>query len=191
LAAQVRKPPCGSETGLSACPLNPSGCIVGDSRQNTKGFLAEVANQGRPNRSPTGFGEEKGSAMKFATVSKSLVLGFALVLASSAFATTKGNLQLTNAVTVNGTQLNAGDYKVQWEGSGPNVEVSIMKGKNVVAKAPARVVELHDAAVNDAAVLHKNDSGPETLAGLRFEGKRLALELSAAGDGGQADGSSK
>ena len=129
--------------------------------------------------------------MKFATVSKSLVLGLALVLASSAFATTKGNLQLSNAVTINGTQLKAGDYKVQWEGSGPNVEVSILKGKNVVAKAPARVVELHDAAVNDAAVIHKGDSGSETLAGLRFEGKRLALELGAATDGGQADGSSK
>ncbi len=128
--------------------------------------------------------------MKFATVSKSLVLGLALLLASSAFAGTKANLQLSNPVTLNGTTLKPGDYKVQWEGSGPNVEVSFLQGKNVVAKAPAHVVELQTAAPNDAAVTRKNDSGPSTLAGLRFEGKKVALELGEASDGRQA-GSSK
>jgi hypothetical protein len=128
--------------------------------------------------------------MKFATVSKSLVLGLALVLTCSAFAGTKANLQLNNPVTLNGTTLKPGDYKVQWEGSGPNVEVSIIQGKNVVAKVPAHVVELPTAAPNDAAVTRKNDSGPNTLAGLRFEGKKIALELGEASDGMQA-GSSK
>jgi hypothetical protein len=128
--------------------------------------------------------------MKFATVSKSLVLGLALLLACSAFAGTKANLQLSNPVTLNGTTLNAGDYKVQWEGSGPSVEVSILKGKNVVAKVPAHVIELQTAASSDAAVTKKNDSGPNTLAGLRFEGKKIALELGEASDGMQA-GSSK
>ena len=50
--------------------------------------------------------------MKFATVSvsisKTLVLGVALLLASSAFAATKASLQLSNPVTVNGTTLQAG-----------------------------------------------------------------------------------
>jgi hypothetical protein len=130
--------------------------------------------------------------MKFATLSasKTLVLGLVLVLASSAFAGTKANLQLVSPVTLNGTTLKPGDYKVQWEGSGPNVEVSIIQGKNVVAKAPARVVELQTAAANDAAVTQKNDSGPNTLAGIRFQGKKLALELGAASDGMQS-GSSK
>jgi hypothetical protein len=128
--------------------------------------------------------------MKFATVSKSLVLGLALLLASSAFAGTKANLQLSNPVTLNGTTLKPGDYKVQWEGSGPNVEVSILQGKNVVAKVPAHVVELQTASPSDAAVTRKNDSGPNTLAGLRFGGKKIALDLGEASDGMQA-GSSK
>ena len=127
--------------------------------------------------------------MKFATVSKSLVLGLALLLASSAFAGTKANLQLSNPVTLNGTTLKAGDYKVQWEGSGPNVEVSILQGKNVVAKVPAHVVELQTAAPSDAAVTKKNDSGPNTLAGLRFEGKKIALELGEASEGMEAGSS--
>jgi hypothetical protein len=128
--------------------------------------------------------------MKFATVSKSLVLGLALLLASSAFAATKGSLQISKPVHVNGTTLKPGDYKVQWEGAGPNVELSILQGKNVVAKVPARVVELQTASSSDAAVTRSDDSGASTLAGLRFQGKKFSLELGEASDGMQA-GSSK
>jgi hypothetical protein len=128
--------------------------------------------------------------MKFATVSKSLVLGLALLLASSAFAGTKASLQLSNPVTLNGTTIKPGDYKLEWEGSGPSVELSIIQGKQVVAKVPARVVDLQTPAANDAAVTRKNDSGPNTLAGVRFQGKKFALELGEASDGMQA-GSSK
>jgi len=134
--------------------------------------------------------------MKFATVSKSqlvkiLVLGLALMLASSAFALSKGSLQLSNAVTLNGTTLKPGEYKVQWEGSGPNVEVSILQGKNVVATTTAHVVDLQSPSSSDAAVTLKNDSGPNSLSGLRFQGKKFALELTDAGHGMHADASSK
>jgi hypothetical protein len=128
--------------------------------------------------------------MKFATVSKSLVLGLALLLASSAFAGTKASLQLNSPVTVNGTQLKPGDYKLVWEGSGPNVELSIIQGKNVVLKAPAHVVELQAPAANDAAITMKNDSGPNTLTAVRFQGRKTSLELGEASEGMQA-GSSK
>jgi hypothetical protein len=60
------------------------------------------------------------------------------------------------------------------------VELTIMQGKNVLAKVPARVIELKTPAGNDAAVTRKNESGPNTLAGLRFQGKKLALELGDA-----------
>jgi hypothetical protein len=129
--------------------------------------------------------------MKFATVSKSLVLGLALLLASSAFAATKGSMQLSSTAVLNGTKLTAGEYKVQWEGSGPNVEVSILKGKNVVAKTQARVVELQAASTNDAALLHQGEDGASALTGLRFEGKKFALELGESSNSMQANGSSK
>ena len=132
--------------------------------------------------------------MKFATVAKSLVLGLALMLASSAFAgnsANKANLQLQNPVTVGGTQLKAGDYKLQWEGSGPNVEVSILQGKNVVAKVPARVVDLQDKANNDAAVTQRASDGSKSLTGVRFGGKKYALELGETSEAMQSGGSSK
>jgi hypothetical protein len=127
--------------------------------------------------------------MKLAAVSKGLILGLAMLLASSAFAATKGSLQIVDPVTVNGTQLKAGDYRVQWDATSPNVEVSIMQGKNVITKVPAKVVNLDSAAANDAAVTRKNNDGTSSLIGVRFEGKKFALEMGDA-DGGMG-GSSK
>ena len=129
--------------------------------------------------------------MKFATVSKSVVLGLALLLASSAFAATKASLQLSNPVIVNGTTLKAGDYKIQWEGTGPNVELSILQGKNVVAKVPAQVVELPTPSAYDAAVTRKSASGANTLAGVRFQGKKMALAVGDNSDSAQASGSTQ
>ena len=128
--------------------------------------------------------------MKFATVSKSIVMGLALLLASSAFAGTKANLTLNDATTVNGTKLKAGDYKLEWEGTGPNVEVSVLQGKKVIAKVPAKVVDLPSPSQNDAAVVNRNDDGSSTLSGARFQGKKYALDLGQSSDGMQA-GSSK
>jgi len=128
--------------------------------------------------------------MKFATVAKSMALGFALLFTASAFAGTRASLQLISPATVNGTQLKAGDYKIEWEGNGPNVEVSILRGKNVVAKVPAHLVELGAPAAYSAAVVKKNGDGTSTLSGVRFEGKKFSLEIGDSGDGMQA-GSSK
>ena len=128
--------------------------------------------------------------MKFATVSKSLMMGLALLLASSAFATTKGTLTISDPVTVSGTTLKAGEYRLEWEGSGPSVEVSIMQGKHVIAKVPAKVVPLNQAPANDSAELQKHQDGSATLSAARFAGKKFALELGDASDQMQA-GSSK
>jgi len=53
-----------------------------------------------------------------------------------------------------------------------------MQGKNVVAKAPAKVVDLSTPAANNAAVVVKNGDGSTTLAGARFEGKKFRLSNS-------------
>lgn len=128
--------------------------------------------------------------MKFATVTKSLVVGLALTLASTAFAASKANLTLNSPTSINGTSLKAGEYKLLWDGGGPNVEVSIVQGKKVIAKVPAKVVDLNQSSANDAALLKQNSDGTTTLAGARFQGKKFALELGEASDGMQA-GSSK
>jgi hypothetical protein len=128
--------------------------------------------------------------MKFSRMSMSMVAGLALLLTSSAFAATKEHLALQHPTMVNGTQLKAGDYKLEWEGTGPDVEVSILQGKKVVAKVPAKVVELKTKAIANSAVISNNTDGTSSLEGVHFEGKTTALELPQTGDGMQS-GSAK
>lgn len=126
--------------------------------------------------------------MKFTTVAKSLMLGAALMLASSAFAVTKANIELTSTATINGTTLQAGSYKLVWDGSGPNVEVSVLKGKNVIAKAPAKVVDLATPSAGDAVVF-SNENGSNAVSAVRFNGKKYALDLNPAAGGMQGEAS--
>ena len=115
--------------------------------------------------------------MKSSKLSKGLLLGLALLLATSAFAANKGSLQVSDPVTVSGKQLAPGAYTVEWEGNGPNVELNILQGIKVVATMPARLIDLNRSADGDSAVVRKNDDGSRTLAEIRFAGKKYALAL--------------
>jgi hypothetical protein len=123
--------------------------------------------------------------------SKKLVLGAALLMAASAFAANKGTLAVSSPVNVGGKQLSAGEYSVQWDGSGPNVQASIMKGKKVVATAPAHMIDLNQSAVSDSAVLRTNSDGSRELAQARFSGRKFALEFGEQGGAAASGASSK
>ncbi|MFZ0798650.1 MAG: hypothetical protein WCA13_03010 [Terriglobales bacterium] len=116
--------------------------------------------------------------MKLTHVAKTVVLGLAVLLASSAFASNKGSLQVREAVEVSGQQLAPGDYQLRWDGTGSNVEVSFMQGKKEVAKASARVVTLDKAYDYDSAVVD-HASGKATVSELRFAGKKYVLAIGA------------
>jgi hypothetical protein len=115
--------------------------------------------------------------MKSLKLSTGLLLGLALLLATSAFAANKGSLQVSDPVTVSGKQLAPGEYTVKWEGNGPNVELNILQGKKVVATMPARLIDLNRSADGNSAVVRKNDDGSRTLAEIRFAGQKYALAL--------------
>jgi hypothetical protein len=109
--------------------------------------------------------------------SKSLILGLALLLATSALAANKGSLQVQETLTVNGTRLAPGDYKVQWEGAGPNVELTILEGKKVVAKVPAHMIDLDRPSTGDSAVVRNNGDGTRTLSEVRLNGKKFSFAV--------------
>jgi len=130
--------------------------------------------------------------MKFANVSKGLLLGVLLLLATSVFASSnKGSLQTMSDLTVNGKALPAGDYSLQWEGTGSNVQVNILKGKKVVATTPAKLVDLNQAANNDSAVVKANGDGTKSLSEVRFSGKKYALQIGDESANAEASGASK
>jgi len=79
-----------------------------------------------------------------------------LFIPLTAFAANKSSQKVTFSrdVTINGTQLQAGTYSVQWDGTG-NVTATILQGKKVVATAPA-VVTLNASHYDGALELKDN-----------------------------------
>ncbi len=131
---------------------------------------------------PVNAGQKAKDPMKFnlavKTWAKSVVLGVAVLLASSAFASNKGSLTIREKVDVAGQQLSPGEYQVRWNGSGSDVEVSFMQGKREVLKTTARVVPLTETAgFNSAVVDHAN--GKAAVSEMRFAGKKFALAIGA------------
>lgn len=129
--------------------------------------------------------------MKASKISKGLLLGLALLLATSVFAINKGSLQVSDPITVNGKQIGAGEYTVKWEGNGPDVELNILHGKNVVATVPARMVDLDRAPSRDSAVTVVNPDGHKSLNEIRFSGKKYALAIGAESAKAESDNSNK
>ena len=118
--------------------------------------------------------------MKALNIFKSLLLGLTVLAASSALAADKGSLTVFDSVTVGGQQLRPGSYKLQWEGNGPDVQLSILKGKSVMVTTPARLVERERPATNDATVTKTAANGGLTIDQIQFQGKKYALDLGAS-----------
>ena len=129
--------------------------------------------------------------MSVSKISKGLLLGLALLLATSVFAINKGSLQVSDAVVVSGKQIPAGDYTVKWEGNGPDVELNILRGKNVVATVPARMVDLQRTADRDSAEVTVNGNGQKSLNEIRFSGKKYALAINAESAKAESGATSK
>jgi hypothetical protein len=110
------------------------------------------------------------------------ILGAAFLFSTSAFAQSenKGKLSVPDTITVEGKQLPPGNYKVEWEGTGPNVEVKILKGKETVATAPARLVQGPSKAVVDSYGVTEQQDGSRVLSSIYFGGKNVSLEIGQA-----------
>ena len=122
---------------------------------------------------------------------KGILLAGALLLAGSAFAASKGPLELQEPATVAGTQLRTGTYTVQWEGTGDQVQLKIYQGKKEVASTSARVVTLEKPVDRDATLLRRNDDGTLTVTRINFGRKNFALEISGEGGGSGSAGASR
>jgi lipopolysaccharide export system protein LptA len=104
-----------------------------------------------------------------------MLVGSIILMAVSAVAAMASqSLTLNQPVQVNGKQLSAGSYKLNWNGSGPDVQVQIMQGKHLVATAPAKIVEAKPKSNGDAAVIETSGGG-RSLVEARFGGKNYKL----------------
>lgn len=115
--------------------------------------------------------------MKFSNGFKGLLLGLAVLLATNAFASNKASIQFLDTVTVAGQQVKPGDYSIKWEGTGPNVELSILKGNKVVATTPARLVDVNEAPMRDTAVMKSAPDGSRQLSQIQMAGKKFTIAI--------------
>jgi hypothetical protein len=106
-----------------------------------------------------------------------LILTFALSLTVVAANNPSGSMNLITAGKVNGTNLNAGEYKLTWTGQGNNVQVNII-GKGVKLTAPATIVNNDKNALHDAVVKSSDGSIQEVV----FGGKKTVLKFTGAGE---------
>ena len=133
--------------------------------------------------------------MKLSMISKSLLPGLALLLATSAFAANKGNkglLELFAPATVSGHQLAPGQYKLTWDGTGSSVELMILSHGKLAATVPARLIELSQSERDNATETRTNDDGSQSLTKIDFAGKKYALAFgdeSAATESASQDSS--
>jgi hypothetical protein len=91
--------------------------------------------------------------MKYASylaVLATLMLTFPLAL--SARNKNQHSVDIPEAVQVGTSQLKPGSYKVEWQGTGPHVQVTFLQNGNTVATVPGTLKTNDNQAIQDAVV---------------------------------------
>jgi len=115
--------------------------------------------------------------MKIGRIAGAVMLAVGLLMTTAAFAANKGSMKLFDTASAAGKQIPAGQYTVIWEGNGPSVDVKIMKGSQVIATMPGRVVDLKQAPANDGTTTKAAGGQGSVLTEIFFRGKTQALAI--------------
>jgi hypothetical protein len=67
------------------------------------------------------------------------------------------------SVQVGGTQLKPGDYKVEWQGTGPKIQVNFVRNGKIVATVPGTLNANVAQVVEDGIVTDTTSANTQTL----------------------------
>jgi len=110
----------------------------------------------------------------FATVlSLTCVLGFGA--SAHAARNSAHSVEIFDAVQIGGTKLKPGNYKVEWQGTGPAVQVSFQQNGKTVATAPGTLKTNDYQVTRDAIVTEATDAGTSALKEIDFGHQKEAL----------------
>jgi hypothetical protein len=93
----------------------------------------------------------------------------------------KMTIHIDQKVAVDGKILETGRYTAEWNGEGPNVQVTLMKGKNTVATFAAQIKQEPSANPDDAIGTTDGPDGTKQLSSIYPNGKRISLQLNNGG----------
>ena len=85
------------------------------------------------------------------------------------------SVEIPYSVQVGGTQLKPGDYKVEWQGTGPAVEVSFSQNGKTVVTVPGTLKTNDDQVTQDAIVTEATSADTTTLKEIDFGRQKEAL----------------
>ena len=90
----------------------------------------------------------------------------------------QGTISLGSPAQIGSQQIKAGDYRVEWEGSGPSVQVRILRGNKVVATSPANLVEQPAPPPRDQVVLTVQENGTRAVQQIDIAKRKVSLVFS-------------
>jgi hypothetical protein len=91
--------------------------------------------------------------------------------------------EISSAVHIGGTHLKPGNYKVEWQGTGPVVQVSFQQNGKTVATLPATLKTNDDEARQDAVMTEGTNADATTLKEIDFGHQREALVFDQTSSG--------
>jgi hypothetical protein len=107
----------------------------------------------------------------------------ALLSTVSAFARDKNqhSVEIPDSVQVGSTQLQPGSYKVEWQGTGPEVQVSFVRDGKTIATAPGTFKANDSHVVQDDIVTDTTSANTKTLKEIDFSHNKESLVFEQGG----------
>ena len=93
----------------------------------------------------------------------------------------KHSVEITESVQVGGTQLKPGNYKIEWQGTGPEIQVNFVRDGKTIATVPG-TLKTNDAHVTqDEIVTDTTSSNTQTLKEIDFSRNKESLVFEQSG----------
>jgi hypothetical protein len=107
----------------------------------------------------------------------------ALLSTVSALARDKNqhSVQISDSVQVGGTQLKPGNYKLEWQGTGPEVQVNFVRDGKTVATAPGTLKTNDPHVTQDDMVTSTTSLNTKTLKEIDFSHNKESLVFEQSG----------
>jgi hypothetical protein len=109
-----------------------------------------------------------------------LLSTFAVLFSLSAFArdNNQRSVDIPDTVQVGGTQLQPGHYKVEWQGTGPAVQVTFLRNGKTVATVPGTLKTNDEHVIQDEVV---TNSANKELNEIDFRRNKEAIVFQQSG----------
>lgn len=112
-----------------------------------------------------------------------LLSTFALLFSVSALARDKNqhSVEISDAVQIGDTQLKPGNYRVEWQGTGPEIQVNFVRDGKTVATVPG-TLKTNDAKVTrDEILTNTTSADTKTLEEIDFGRNKESLVFEKSG----------